>query len=560
MRNDQLFLTLLLALSCLACDSSGGDLTWPHRVLERSGDNPAWRQPDYDDRHWNANGESDRDTIFWLRMHFEFEKAPAANRHMGLFLFAFGAQELFWDGHHIGDNGKPGMQPEEERPGRLIACFLLPDSLAQPGKHVLALRCSQQFEKTVKPSVKVRANDYSHLLRFPLIITSFMHILAGAYLLAGIYYLFLFLSYRKESTVFIFSLCCFIFFGLILLEYLKYYVLYPYPWHYTRLDAIGGLTTTAALLVPLYFGLHFKVPKLKLVLGGYILVLVFFYFLLWGQYDNTARMMGRCMWGLSFGMVTYAAYRSTKGAPLVLGGLLLSSIIDHFLVYDISLYVSFTIIIFCMFYLLTMRGKEQQQAYESSLLLSARLKNELLQKHIQPHFIMNTLTSLIDWVEESPEEGVKFMEALAEEFDILSRVANHRLIPVAQEIQLCKNHLIVMGYRKEIAYQWEDDGIDTREMIPPALIHTAVENGITHSLPHSDGRIGFKLEFEKFPYGKCYTLYTFAQNRADDQPIEQGTGMQYMESRLRESYGEQWDLISQPIPAGWMTKFIIHTP
>ena len=54
---------------------------------------------------------------------------------------------------------------------------------------------------------------------------------------------------------------------------------------------------------------------------------------------------------------------------------------------------------------------------------------------------MNTLTSLIDWIEESPKKGVLFIEALAQEFDLLNQIENKKQIPIAQEIALCRPSL-----------------------------------------------------------------------------------------------------------------------
>ena len=75
-----------------------------------------------------------------------------------------------------------------------------------------------------------------------------------------------------------------------------------------------------------------------------------------------------------------------------------------------------------MLVLLARRAKQLRKEYEFSLLLSERLKNELLKKQLQPHFLMNTLTSLIDWIEEAPEIGIQFIEALANEFTLLSNM------------------------------------------------------------------------------------------------------------------------------------------
>ena len=197
--------------------------------------------------------------------------------------------------------------------------------------------------------------------------------------------------------------------------------------------------------------------------------------------------------------------------------------------------------------------KEQKLAYEQSIALSTRLKYELLKKKIQPHFLMNTLTSLIDWIEEAPEKGVDFIEALAIEFDLLNQVENKTLIQLSQEIELCKSHLNIMAYRKEINYQWYDEGIvdGKYQTIPPAVIHTLLENGITHCLPLENNSMQFKLIVENNKDEYTYTFLVLAKVRNSTKEIIDGTGIKYIKARLTESYGEHWSFSSSSIENGW---------
>jgi LytS/YehU family sensor histidine kinase len=199
--------------------------------------------------------------------------------------------------------------------------------------------------------------------------------------------------------------------------------------------------------------------------------------------------------------------------------------------------------------------KEEQLAYESSLLLSSRLKIELLKKNIQPHFIMYTLTSIMEWVETSPKKSIEFIEALAGEFEILNEIAEKQLIPIQQEIDLCKQHLAIMTFRKEITYELDQIGIDQSEKIPPAILHTIIENGITHSKP-INGKIKFELKFERLNNLRLYEIKTIAENRLQNKKSG-GTGFKYIKSRLTESYGDRWELKSAPTDNGWLTSIII---
>lgn len=211
-----------------------------------------------------------------------------------------------------------------------------------------------------------------------------------------------------------------------------------------------------------------------------------------------------------------------------------------------------------MLYLHTTQMKMIEEEYQRSLLHSSKLQLELIKKNIQPHFIKNTLTSLIDWVEESPKEGATFIQALADEFDIINDIAEQVLIPIRQEIELCKKHISVMQFRKEINYRWEESGIDENQLVPPAIFHTILENGITHSSPLEDGSMRFKLSFTDHATIKQYDFETFGKNRIKLKERAGGNGFVYLKARLTESYGQNWEFTSHESENGWLTIIKIY--
>jgi sensor histidine kinase YesM len=408
--------------------------------------------------------------------------------------------------------------------------------------------------------MRVDIANYDDLLTNRLIETSFMHIFAGAFLIASIYFLFLFLGSKKEYPMLIFSISCFLFFILNLAEFITTYTPIHYSMHLIRLEAISILMFGISFLIPLYFSMQFPYPKKKLFLGIYAVILLFVFFIKHDFFDFTSRNMALSMWIFSFGIVVFGVYKKIKGASLVLITLLLSLLINFVISFNTSLFVGFSLILLGMFYLLSLRIKEQRLAYETSLVQSTRLRLELLKKNIQPHFLMNTLTSLIDWVEESPKKGVLFIEALAKEFDLFNQIENKTLIPISQEIALCRTHLEIMEYRKEINYSWEEEGIDLEEKIPPGILHTLLENGITHSLPIEDNSIKFKLIYESNTNYICYTFLTFATSaRKEVNSKKEGTGLKYIKARLTESYHSKWEFTSEPTNHGWKNTIKIYS-
>ncbi|MEW7292090.1 histidine kinase [Aquimarina sp. 2304DJ70-9] len=524
------------------------------------GDQQEWAAKDLNDQYWKKEkpvvlgGQ-----MYWFRTPINILKAPESLHPYGIQLDVYGEYEVFWDGVLIGKNGNPGQEAVLPPEGKMWATFSIPTHLTEEGEHLLAIRSSLYYFPDHSGIWELKMGYYDDLLNDRLIESSYMHLFAGAFLIASFYFLFLFLSDKKEYATLIFSICCFLFFALILAEFMKTYIPIHYSMHVVRLRVISILMLGISFLIPFYFSMQFPFPKRKLLLTIYSVVLLFF-FLSRYVYELTANNMVLSMWLFSFGIVGFGVYKKMKGALLVLCTLLLSIAIGFATPFNISLFVGFSLILLGMFYLLSLRIKEQRLAYETSLVQSTRLRLELLKKNIQPHFLMNTLTSLIDWVEETPKKGVLFIEALAKEFDLFNQIENQTLIPIAQEIALCRTHLEIMEYRKEINYFWEEEGIDPKEKIPPAVFHTLLENGITHSLPLEDNSITFKLIFESNSHYKCYTFLTFAANvRQSTSNKKEGTGLKYIKARLTESYHEKWDFTSVPTNKGWKNTLKIYS-
>ncbi len=549
------FIVIFLLASC----SSKEPVYEEKETVYRIGDQPEWAAKDFNDDDWENEIVLTDGRVFWSRTKVDITKAPESVKAYGIRPILYGEHEVFWDGVLIGKNGNPGQEVQLGPEGAMSETFSIPMHLSGVGEHTLAIRSSLHYFPDHVGVFRVVLDYYDDLLTDRLIETSYMHLFAGAFLIASLYFLFLFLSDRKEYPMLVFSISCFLFFALNLMEFLRTYLPIHYSLHHIRLETIGILMFGISFLIPLYFSMQFPYPRRKLLLATYAAVLLFIFLIKRDFFFFTARNMAWSMWIYCFGIVVFGVRQNMKGTRLVLWTLILALVIALILPFDIGLYVGFSLILLGMMYLLSIRIKAQRLAYENSLVQSTRLQLELVKKNIQPHFLMNTLTSLIDWVEEAPKKGVLFIEALAREFDLFNQIENQTLIPITQEIALCRSHLEIMEYRKEIHYCWEEEGIDPTEKIPPAILHTLLENGITHSLPREDNTIRFKLAFEANNDFKRYTFLTFAAGVKEARGERQeGTGQKYIKARLTESYDSQWDFTSEPTDDGWKSTIKIY--
>ncbi|MDW3649962.1 MAG: histidine kinase [Bacteroidia bacterium] len=556
-------LLLCLFLFSLNPASAYDGIIYPDKRVQMQGDNPLWASKDLNDESW-VDQDIDGYGYFWVRFSFEVDEEIFELKHPGLHIISLGSYEVYWDGVKIGENGKVGETVEEEVPGNFMSQVLIPDSLATIGSHIVAFRVSNVHMPTyiLGSWNACYIEEYKQTVEEYLRVTAFIFILAGIYLMAGTYYLFLFIMRNREKEELIFSLLCFLFFGLIFAEYFKFLYLYPYPFHIKRLGVIYFLTLFISFLTPYFFVNFFELPKALLINLTILVLLIASSFILTVGTDPAARVMSLVGLISSLGIAFYAVYKKKQHAWVVFSALSISGMVILFYqlsfrfllyAYDVTLFISFSILVLSMMYVLARRARDQKEAYEASVILSSRLQNELLKKNIQPHFIMNTLTSLMEWIEEAPGESIQFIEALSGEFEIMSEIAEEKLIPIMQEIDLCKYHIEIMRFRKELNYIFIQENIDPEEKIPPAIFHTLIENAITHSYPDKENRIKIFLRFFRVEDHRYYELEVVARNKKTEKK-EEGTGFKYIRSRLSESYGEQWTLDSSPTESGWITR------
>jgi LytS/YehU family sensor histidine kinase len=187
---------------------------------------------------------------------------------------------------------------------------------------------------------------------------------------------------------------------------------------------------------------------------------------------------------------------------------------------------------------------------------NARLELELLKGHIQPHFLLNSLNSIVAWIEEDPKIASKLVNELSKELRLLMAFAGRENVSLMEEVSLCKAHIEVMNLRKEKKINLEIDGNIDGIIIPPLILHTALENGITHGFIKKDTGT-FYLKTEKSAKSITVLLENDGDNKITRNKKSSGTGNKYIIQRLSEVYGENFKFVSQPKDGGWQVVFEI---
>ena len=549
---------IVLSISALVLMLSGCTVpsTRPTEVRLKTGSDPKWYSYSYNDSAWDKSNETTYKGIYTMRFHFNMVGRGKALSPFAVQVIALGSYDAYWDGRYIGSSGKVADSKVLEIPGYHHLILGLIDSVSKPGHHVLALRISNFHYQRKYTFFNAHAGTYDDLTQFPKLMLIMMSMLGGIFLTGTIYYVFLYLVHRSEPLFLVFACLCLLFLALLAIEYLPAVWNYTYPFQFIRLEVIGVLTLIISMLIPYFLNRQFSAFRPYIFNSIVIIALMSAFIFYHGRYDFTSKVLGMLMGIACLTTVLKAALIRARGYLAVLAALTCSVLTNVFINYDYSLYISFGFLLISMLYLLSKRFKKVMNEAQENLLLSQRLKIELLKKSIQPHFLMNTLTALTELVEQSPNDGVKMITALSGEFELLSEMAEKSLIPIENEIALCNFHLKIMQYRKGITYLFNVTGIHAEEFIPPAIIHTLLENGITHSRPLKDGTIRFDLTYSVDKAGKFYTFKVIA-NKFESRMQGTGTGHKYIQARLNESYGKNWLFHTHEIAEGWITKIIL---
>ncbi|MEM0964060.1 MAG: hypothetical protein AAGK21_16145, partial [Bacteroidota bacterium] len=156
-----------------------------------------------------------------------------------------------------------------------------------------------------------------------------------------------------------------------------------------------------------------------------------------------------------------------------------------------------------------------------------------------------------EWIETDPAVGVRALEALAAELRALSEVSGEPLIPMARELALCRTHLDVMGYRRDVRFDLDASGVDPDGPIPPAVLHTLVENAVTHNA-YPPGRVQLTLRETRREGRRRLTLRAPLAGAAREMPRE-GGGLRYVRARLEESVDGPWSVRSEAAGDAWVT-------
>ena len=181
------------------------------------------------------------------------------------------------------------------------------------------------------------------------------------------------------------------------------------------------------------------------------------------------------------------------------------------------------------------KEKLERQNVESQL--------EGLRNQVNPHFLFNSLNTLIYLIPEAPEKAVRFVQQLSKVYRYVLESREAKVIPLREELDFLQSYIFLQKERFGENLQVKIEGLEAQQQqcIVPLSLQLLFENAIKHNVISSE---------------KPLTIEVFAQNghlvvqnklQHKNQTMEStGVGLQNIKDRYRLVSDRQVDVQMTP--------------
>lgn len=499
-----------------------------------------------------------------LVLNFQLAQTIAEEQDIWLqFRSNISAAQVYVNDQLLFENGKVGHSAQTEITGKNLVRKLVPKHYLLEGNNSVKLLFSNFKSRDAAAIRDLALGNLEEFQDHSFIMSMAPILFSGIFLFAFFVNIALYFSLDRNKVFLVLAFLFLVNFFLVAYEALYWNGLVPSSsviHSYTLRRGLEYLVYFLLVLV-LYFEYELKPKNLLLALSIFLLVSVLVNF--------TDYSLVLVISFLPFTFSLFASLKKKKNSYLITLSLLLVFLLNYIDEYNIIEDFDFVysnafitsvvykldnlgMVVFAIIMIFTSAKGIifKTNALNEAHLQLERLEYQFLQKHIQPHFLMNSLMSLQQLITKDTKNARLMIEALSEEFHLLTAMSRKKQVGILEEIDMCKTHLQIMSIQHKADYKMVTKGIKGDELIPPAVIHTLVENGITHGYSGNQNAY-FELNKTETETEIQHRLFNDSDLKNVTSKTTTGTGLKYVEARLQECYPNGWQLLSNRVEGGW---------
>lgn len=148
-----------------------------------------------------------------------------------------------------------------------------------------------------------------------------------------------------------------------------------------------------------------------------------------------------------------------------------------------------------------------------------KAKYVALQNQLNPHFLFNTLNTLISEIEYNPENASQFARKLSDVYRYVLQVQQRPLVSLREELEFADSfiflHQVRLGNNIHYRVNIDDNYIDAE--LPPLTLQLLIENAIKHNVITKNRPMTIDVHVEN--------QYLVVNNTYDPKPANESTGM-----------------------------------
>ena len=162
---------------------------------------------------------------------------------------------------------------------------------------------------------------------------------------------------------------------------------------------------------------------------------------------------------------------------------------------------------------------------------------DVLRQQVNPHFLFNSLNSLISLIDENPRQASVFAEELSTVYRYLLRSNEAPLVPLAIELDFVQSyyHLLKTRYGDALGLIMTIlPGAEYRQ-IPPLTLQLLIENAVKHNVILPEQPLTIALIADEH-----YLVVSNNLQRKPSRVLSNGVGL----TNIRSKY----QILGQPVP------------
>lgn len=504
-------------------------------------------------------------TALWMLGEVALPPTVARSRvPMAVLMQGMASTAIYWDGRLIGTSGVISTSAAREVPGAFVHVVSLRTDELGPGVHRVAVHLSSQRGPfRVQMPVHVLMVAPLDFVRDGIGgVTTPTLVALGALVIASLYFAAVAstVAPRGDATLVAALIACALLQGGA--ELWRALLPITYVAQLWRLLLILIAATGVGACLVAYCARRFQRARPRRYMIIYGLLAALAWALLPGFDARTLVVLCvACI--IALAAVAVSAWRGIPGSraiAVVLTGLCLVASLTPGLFLDRGVFLGLAVLAMVLMMDQVAESLRIQRSAAEARQAVERLELEILRRRLTPHWLLNMLNALTAWIEDEPATAVRMVNLLGDEFRRLADPADAPLIPLREELVACRRLLDLMSLRSGRTFTLDVSGVSPELGVPPGVLHTLVENALTHgrykhgatfTFRRIDAPRGPSLVFDAPASDPAATPRVPPPGRAAGSD---GFGLTYVRARLTAAFGASGTLTHGPYAdGGWRT-------